>query len=81
MVETNDSKKKKVKVYYTDHTGQDVIPHFPSHEAAFIGIKKDLENYKKNFFPMTILLSRSLTREQESGVPKEKLFVYGNMPE
>ena len=51
MVETNDSKKKKVKVRYTDHTGQDVILHFPSHEAAFIGIKKDLENCKKKFFP------------------------------
>ena len=49
MVETNDSKKKKVKVYYTDHTGQDVIPHFPSHEAAFIGIKKDLKTIRKIF--------------------------------
>ena len=34
-----------------DHTGQDVIPHFPSHEAAFKSIRKDLENCKKDFFP------------------------------
>lgn len=50
MVETNDSKKKKVKIRYTDHTGLDVILHFPSREAAFIGIKKDLENCKKKYF-------------------------------
>lgn len=79
MVETNDSKKKKVKVRYTDHTGLDVILHFPSREAAFIGIKKDLETVRKSIFQTEILLSRSLTREQKSGVPKEKLFVCGNM--
>ena len=50
-METIDSKKKKVKVRYTDHTGQDALLLFPSHEAASIGIRKDLENCKKKFFP------------------------------